>query len=379
VSKARLTFIVESGTDVRLVEGFAARFDLTILGRQISNGVIISQPPTASFKLATGPESRWQFARFVWRELIRRGDQSDFIVVQGYGIAALAANLVARKTGKKCMMLVCSPVEEYYLQRKARPFPGKPFRRREIAALRAIARINARAGQQYCVLSNHLRDTVRRHGARLPVSVVPVYGVDTSRFCPSHEDRGVLRRRAGLPLEEPIIFFSSRVAPEKDCETLLQSISMLRESGRRVTILHRSGGYRDFLRLAEDVGIGDQVIATDASFPGDELARDYQASDICVQASRAEGLGFSALEALACEIPVIASATGGLKETIVDGVTGLTYPAGDARSLADRIAYVLDHREEAVGMARQGRHMVMNRFEARITFDSFENLVTSGA
>lgn len=377
MSKPRLTFVVESGTDVRLVEGLAERFELTLLGRQISNGVIISQPPVVSVELVTGPESRWRFGRFVQREIGRRTAQTDFIVVQGYGIAALAANLVARRLGKSCMMLVCSPVEEYYLQRKLWPFPGKPFRRRELAGLAAIARINARIGQRYCVLSHHLENAVRAHGTRLPVHVVPVYGVDTSRFCPSTVDRRILREGAGLPVEEPMIFFSSRVAPEKDSETLLQSISMLRQSGRRVTVLHRSGGYRDFLRLGGEIGVAEQIISTDAVRPGEDLARDYRASDICVQASRAEGLGFSVLEAMACDTPVVASFTGGLRETVIEGVTGLTYPVGNPRVLADRIAHILDHREEAVAMARRGRQMVIERFEARTVFDRFENLVAS--
>jgi glycosyltransferase involved in cell wall biosynthesis len=371
--------VVESGTDVRLVEGFAERFELTILGRQISNGVIISQPPAVNVELVTGPESRWRFGRFVQSELRRRSAATDFILVQGYGIAALAANFVARRLGKRCMMLVCSPVEEYYLQRKLRPFPGKPFRQRELAALGAIARINARIGQQYCVLSRHLEQTVRRHGTRLPVHVVPIYGVDTSRFFPSPADRTSLRQRARLPENDSIIFFSSRVAPEKDSETLLRSVLLLRDSGRRVTVLHRSGGYRDFLELAVEVGVADQIIATDAVRPGEDLARDYQASDVCVQASRAEGLGFSVLEAMACETPVVASATGGLKETVLDGETGLTYPVGNARVLADRIAQVLDHPAEAVAMAKRGRQIVIERFEAREVFDKFERLLESNA
>ena len=111
------------------------------------------------------------------------------------------------------------------------------------------------------------------------------------------------------------------------------------------------------------------MIGTDAAHPVRELPLDYQASDLCVQASREEGLGFSPLEALACETPVVAAAVGGLRETIVDGETGWTYPVGDAPALARAMEDVLTRRDEARRRAQAGRLMVLERFERRLVFD----------
>ena len=71
-------------------------------------------------------------------------------------------------------------------------------------------------------------------------------------------------------------------------------------------ILHRSGGHAEFVRRAAHHGIEPAVIAGPAIPPGAELADYYGASDVCVQASREEGLGFSPLEALACRVPIAA-------------------------------------------------------------------------
>jgi glycosyltransferase involved in cell wall biosynthesis len=375
LKRPRLLFVVESGSDVRLVEGLAERFRLSVLARHIEGGVEISQETGAEFELKTGPASRLRFARAVFAEVRRRRADVDAVVVQGYGAAALAANLACALAGLPPFMLVCSPVERYYLCRRGHAEPGKPFRRRELLALGALARANALVGSHYLVLSEHLAGVVRRHGRRLPVTVVPVYGVDTEIFSPAREPKGEIRRRLGLPVEGSIIFFSSRVAPEKDAGTLLAAFRMLLEEGRDLWLLHRSGGHRAFTEEARRVGVEARVIATDAVHPHGGLADDYRASDLCVQASREEGLGFSPLEALACGVPVVAARVGGLQETIVGGETGWSYPPGDAAALAARIREALDDPAEAARRASAGRELVRARYDRRAVFARLEEVV----
>jgi glycosyltransferase involved in cell wall biosynthesis len=166
-----------------------------------------------------------------------------------------------------------------------------------------------------------------------------------------------------------LIFFSSRIAPEKDAETLLRAVDILVKAGHEIWVLHRSGGHRQFIARAAQFGLADRVIATDAADPRGGLATDYQAATLCVQASRQEGLGFSPLEALSCEVPAIGASVGGIRETIVDGRTGWTYPVGDAQSLARVIQLVLDFPDEAARRAREGRRMVCAEYERKIVFD----------
>lgn len=373
-----LCFVVESGTDVRLVEGLAKRFDLSIVARRIEGGVEISHPPSEAVPTVVGPASRLKFALFLCRYLRANRRQIDRVVVQGYGPAALAANLAGRLNGTPTAMLVCSPVEVYYRCRRTQPSAEKRFSRSELFALQALARINALIGRQYIVLSRYLAGVVSRHGARGPVAVIPIYGIDTNVFAPLSQTKATIRARLGLPTTGALIFFSSRVAPEKDSETLLAAVSSLLDQGRDLWVLHRSGGYRRFMKDAERFGISSRVIATDAVHPHQQLFLDYQASDLCVQASRAEGLGFSPLEALACEVPVIAAAVGGLKETIVDGQTGWTYPVGDPMALARCIEVVLDDKVEAARCAAAGRKMVCERYDHQTVFAQFERMTWQG-
>ena len=371
----RLCFVVESGTDVRMVEGLAERVPLTLVGRPVGGGRIISQPTAAVFTQLTGPASFARFAWFVFRALRRERDAA--ILVQGYGPAALGANAAARLTGRRAVMLVCSPVERYYECRR-HDRSGRPFRRSEWLAIRLLARINALIGGRYVTLSPFLASVVRGHRRGGDVSVIPVYGIDTARFAPADVTREALRARLGLPVQPALVFFSSRVAPEKDPDTLLDAIAALRREGRDVRILHLSGGHQEFLARAAARGLGEAVIAGDAVAPFDGLADYYRASDVCVQASREEGLGFSVLEALACEVPVVAAAVGGLLDTIVDGETGWTYPVGDHKALAAALRDVLDHPEKGRARAARGRALVQRSFERNKVFGELAAVLDVG-
>jgi glycosyltransferase involved in cell wall biosynthesis len=371
----RLTFVVESGTDVRLVDGLAERFEVSLLCRRIVGGVEVSWPPQRSVRVEIGPSSRLSFALWIAYRLVRDRDSVDLVLVQGYGLAALVANLLSRSTRKLTAMLICSPIEIYYRCRASGKSQGHAYHAFIALGLATLARLNARFGKRYFVLSRHLAEVVRGHGTSAPIEIIPVYGVDTDVFSPSPEPRSHLRAKLGLPLESPLLLFSSRVAPEKDVDTLLKAIRLLREKGRVLWVINRSGGHDEFSRRATELGVGPAVVARDALHPVKELPDLYRAVDLCVQASRAEGLGFSVLEALACGTAVVAAAVGGLLETVIEGETGWTYPNGDVEALVAAIEAALDHPEEARRRAMAGREMVVSRFEREMVFRTLENRI----
>jgi glycosyltransferase involved in cell wall biosynthesis len=374
-ARLRVCYVVESGADVRAVEGMAARFELTLVARRMLDGVEISHPPQCDFNFVLGPSARGRFAFFAAKFLHKHGGQFDYVLVQGYGLAALAANLMSTVTAIPTAMVICSPVEAYYRCRKTNPEPGRPYRIWELKLFGPVARLNARMAHRYLVLSNHLGDTVRGHGTNAPIDLVPIYGVDLSVFQPRSRSQSALKQERGFPASGRVIFFSSRIAPEKDSNTMLTALSILLDRGRDLWLLHRSGGYVAFRREAERIGVGHRLIATDAVHPHRDLPMDYQASDICVQASREEGLGFSPIEAMACGVPVVASAVGGLKETVVEGHTGWSYPVGDAYKLAKCIEEILDNPAEAESRSLEALRMVRERYDHRDAFDRLERVI----
>lgn len=375
-SRPRVLFVVETNTDVRFVEGLAETFDLKVIGRGVEGTVQISQTPALQVDVEAGPAGRLSFARYVWSYLREKREDYQFVIVHEYGAAALAANVAGAQAGVPVAMLVGKPAEEYYRCRKRAEMDDYPFRAHELAAISLLARLNGMVGRHYVVVSNYLGGIAKRMNPRARVDVIPAYGVDTDYFKPTAQPKAQLKAQLGLPVEGHLVFFSSRIAPEKDVDTLLRAVRLLLDRGEDVWLLNRSGGYEKFLEEAAKHGIAHRAIGADAVHPYRELPQIYQASDLCVQASRQEGLGMSPLEALACGVPVVASEVGGLLETVRDGETGWTYPAGNVDALANGISDALNRPEEAARRATAGLALVSEHYTRTVSFNAIHDIVT---
>jgi len=89
------------------------------------------------------------------------------------------------------------------------------------------------------------------------------------------------------------------------------------------------------------------------------------ASDLFLLPSEAESFGMAALEAMASEVPVIATRAGGLPEVVDDGVTGYLLPVGDVDSMAARAIEILSDDTLRQRMGAAGRAAVIERFDVK--------------
>lgn len=94
----------------------------------------------------------------------------------------------------------------------------------------------------------------------------------------------------------------------------------------------------------------------------EEVIAHLNASDILVMPSRDESFGVACVEAMAMELPVIASRVGGLPEVVLDGETGLLFDPGEATQLADAIVFLLTHPEDRAAMGQKGREVALAKF-----------------
>jgi glycosyltransferase involved in cell wall biosynthesis len=94
----------------------------------------------------------------------------------------------------------------------------------------------------------------------------------------------------------------------------------------------------------------------------DEVAQCYRDSDLFVFPSVNEGLARVLLEAMASELPVIATDKSGAEDCITQGQEGTIVPARDANALAEAILWHFQHREESIAMGRAGRIRIEQDF-----------------
>ena len=93
-------------------------------------------------------------------------------------------------------------------------------------------------------------------------------------------------------------------------------------------------------------------------------AAAYSAMDLFVVPSRAEAFGQTAIEAIACGTPVVASREGGLAEAVFQGEAGILFETGDPRALAAAISSLLESPERRAALATRGRALVVERHDA---------------
>jgi D-inositol-3-phosphate glycosyltransferase len=116
-------------------------------------------------------------------------------------------------------------------------------------------------------------------------------------------------------------------------------------------------GYAGKLRqLAADLVVSDRVRLLGA-VPAHEMPAWYRSADVVAATPWYEPFGISPLEAMACGVPVVATAVGGLADTVVDGVTGDLVPPRDPRALSTALRRLLadEMRRAAYGAAAVDR------------------------
>jgi len=117
--------------------------------------------------------------------------------------------------------------------------------------------------------------------------------------------------------------------------------------------------------LIEQCGLRDRVHVT-GKIDTDELVRLYASSQAAVVPSLYEGFGFPAAEAMACELPLVATTAGALPEVVgTDGDAGILVPPRDPAALSDAINALLRDPSRCREMGRAARARVLRHFTWR--------------
>lgn len=160
------------------------------------------------------------------------------------------------------------------------------------------------------------------------------------------------RRKLGIAAESPVIGYVGRLAHNKGADVLLQAATKVnRQFPECHWLIVGEGAEKPKLQvIAEQGGLANKVHFV-GSLPRDAVYGAMKGFDIAVVPSREEGFGLTALEAMACGVPLVASGVDALREVVKDGETGLLFSPGDASALADSLVKLLSSPEQQQALA----------------------------
>jgi len=222
------------------------------------------------------------------------------------------------------------------------------------------------------------------------VSVVSP-GVDLYTFTAGN-GRKAAREAVGLPQDAHILAFVGRIQPHKGPEVLIRAVAeMLNHSPhlrpKLITIIMggASGtGLGEVERLKDLVSwlnISD-VVRFENPVPRAQIPQWYRAADLVCVPSYSESFGLVALEAQACGTPVVATAVGGLRTAVADGISGVLVDGHDPRAWSSVLARLIQEPQRRVllsmGAIEHASHFGWDT-TARGTLDIYDRIIATAA
>lgn len=244
------------------------------------------------------------------------------------------------------------------------------------SALHATIRPYVRSATLDIAANKGAEDNLRWAGARrerLTRMMYGTWGVDTDEFSPDGP-------RAELPGTGPAIVFLGRLERAKGIFDLVAAMPKILERTPADLVLIGDGPDAEALRAsARASGVADHVHLLGAVMNRD-VPRHLRSATVLAAPSRttrrwAEQVGMSALQAMACGVPVVSTPSGSIAEFIDDGETGWLVPEGDPPALAAALADVLTNEPMRRKFAQQARHAAVRRFDARKNIRAVESRI----
>lgn len=244
------------------------------------------------------------------------------------------------------------------------------------AAMRASVSPYVRAASLAIAANAGAEDNLRWAGARpdrVARMMFGTWGVDTKEFSPDGP-------RARLTDGAPAIVFLGRIERAKGVFDLVAAMPKVLERVNSELLFIGDGPDAPDLQAAvREAGLGGCVRLV-GSIKNNEVPSYLRSAAVLAAPSRttrkwAEQLGMSAVQALACAVPVVSTPSGSIAEFIEDGVTGLLVPEGEPTELAAALTRFLTDDEMRRQFAQRARAEAVRRFDSRTNIRAGERRI----
>lgn len=201
--------------------------------------------------------------------------------------------------------------------------------------------------------------------------------VDTQSFQPSPSQRRQTRQALGIPEDAPVVGMVANLNPQKGIEYFIRAAAAIYRSQPQswfVVVGARYATHQAYTaRLAAEArasGIPQERLIFTGEQP--DVQHYYPAMDVKLITSvpRSEGTTTTAMEAMACGVPVVATGVGAVSEVVEDGVTGFVVPPLDSAAIARATLRLLEDRGLRTRMGQEARRRAVERYDASVCADT---------
>ena len=216
-------------------------------------------------------------------------------------------------------------------------------------------------------VSRYLKEkTLTNYSIEKEIDVIPNF-VDLDEY--RHVDDSCIRKKFSLD-DKRILVHVSNFRPVKRVSDVIRIFDQVQKKVPSALILVGDGPDRSNCEmLVRELGLQQSV-----KFLGkqNELPEILSSADIFLMPSQSESFGLSALEAMACEVPVISSSVGGLPELVVHNQTGYIAEIGDIDRMARYAIDLLTNESKRAMFAKEGRKRAMEMFNLEKIVTEYE-------
>jgi glycosyltransferase involved in cell wall biosynthesis len=202
-------------------------------------------------------------------------------------------------------------------------------------------------------------------------------GVDAQHFSRKHFDKAAMRKEFGLPQNARIVLNIARFAKNKRHDLLIAASEIVRKSipDLHLVLVGETEGdtlcHGSVVEQISKAGLDRHV--TFLGFQRD-IRKIEAAADALVLCSDREALGTCLMEAMAMELPVVATDSGGSHEVVKNRVTGLTTTGGNVRELASNMVEILTNKSLVESLIRSAREFAETNLSIQLHADKISEV-----
>ncbi|HYF51492.1 MAG TPA: N-acetyl-alpha-D-glucosaminyl L-malate synthase BshA [Planctomycetota bacterium] len=219
-------------------------------------------------------------------------------------------------------------------------------------------------------VSTYLKnETIKTFGVDCPIDVIHNF-IDAERFKPKAD--GKCCRQHLAPKGEKLLIHVSNFRPVKNVPDVVKTFALVRKRMKvRLLMVGEGPELGPARSLAKELGVDEDVL-----FMGKQQAVEeiMSSADLFLLPSAFESFGLSALEAMSCGLPVLATEVGGVAEVVNSGVDGWLCRVGDVQCMADRAFDLLNNDAKRLAMGEAARKKAVEQFSPSRIVSQYEAL-----